>query len=162
MTRPTRDETMMDIARTIARRSTCPRREVGAVLTDVHGRVLSAGHNGVAMGEPHCSEGHPCGGEDYRTGVELAACHACHAEMCALMFCADVMKIDTLYVTTSPCSMCVRYFLNTSCRRIVYEELYDDAALARWGRAGRIAARVRLTDDEIDAESAAMAAELRW
>jgi dCMP deaminase len=139
--RVSRDETMLGLARTIARRSTCPRREVGAVLVDVHGRVLSMGHNGVAMGEPHCSEGHPCGGETHAHGVGLAACHAAHAEMNALLFCSDVMRIDTLYVTASPCSLCVRYLLNTSCRQIVYGELYDDTALVRWERAGRQADR---------------------
>ena len=139
MMRPSRDETMMELAFTIARRSTCPRREVGAVLTDANGRVLAMGHNGVAMSEPHCSEGHPCGGEAFSHGVALTTCHACHAEMNALLFCPDVMRIDTLYVTASPCAMCVRYLLNTACRRIVYHELYDDAALTRWERAGRVA-----------------------
>jgi dCMP deaminase len=139
MIRPTRDETMMELAFTLARRSTCPRREVGAVLTDANGRVLSMGHNGVAMGERHCSEGHPCGGEVHAHGVGLAACHAAHAELNALLFCPDVMRIDSLYVTASPCSMCVRYLLNTSCRRIVFHELYDDSALVRWEAAGRSA-----------------------
>ena len=143
VTRPSRDQTMMDLAFTIAKRSTCPRREVGAVLVDANGRVLSMGHNGVAVGEPHCSEGHFCGGETHAHGVELAACHAAHAELNALLFCPDVMRVDALYVTASPCPMCVRYLLNTSCRRIVYRELYDDAALARWERAGRVAEEIR-------------------
>lgn len=137
MTRPTRDETMMILARTIAKRSTCPRREVGAVVVDVNGRVLSMGHNGVAMGEPHCSDGNPCGGESHAHGVGLVACFACHAEMNALLFCPDVMKIDTIYTTASPCAMCIRYLLNTSCRRIVYAETYDSTSLERWLRAGR-------------------------
>lgn len=137
MTRPSRDATMMELARTIARRSTCPRREVGAVLTDAHGRILSMGHNGVAMGEAHCSEGYPCGGEAYESGAGLIACKANHGEQNALIFCQDVMRIDTLYVTTSPCDLCVRYLLNTSARRIVFHELYDREALHRWEAAGR-------------------------
>lgn len=137
MTRPTRDETMMELARTIAKRSTCPRRAVGAVLTDAHGRVIAMGHNGVAMGEPHCIEGHSCGGEGFASGAGLEVCWAAHAEMNALIFCGDEMKIDALYVTTSPCVICVRYLLNTSCRTIVFDELYDQRSLDRWGRAGR-------------------------
>ncbi len=138
MTRPSRDETMMDLARTIARRSTCARRRVGAVLVDANGRVLSLGHNGVAMGEVHCTD-EPCAGVGLPSNHGLGTCLACHAETNALIFCANVMRIETLYVTASPCTMCVRSLLNTSCRRIVYEELYDDASLARWERAGRIA-----------------------
>lgn len=142
MTRPTRDAAMMAVARALATRSTCPRREVGAVLTDALGRILATGHNGVAIGEPHCSEGHPCGGEGYAHGAGLVACHACHAELNALVFCPDVTRIDALYATASPCSTCVRYLLNTGCRRIVYAEVYDEAALARWERAGRAAERL--------------------
>ena len=150
MTRPSRDETMMDLAFTIAKRSTCPRREVGAVLVDVHGRVIGMGHNGVARGEPHCSEGSFCGGENHEHGVNLIACVAAHAEMNALLFCPDIMRIDTLYVTASPCSMCIRYLLNSSCRTIVYRELYDAAALERWSRVDRMALRLRADGTIID------------
>ena len=141
MTRPTRDETMLAIAFTIARRSTCARREVGAVLTDANGRVLAVGHNGVAMGEVHCVD-EPCAGVGLPSTTGLDVCLAAHAEMNCLTFCPDVMRIDTIYVTASPCSHCVRYLLNTSCRRIVYEEPYDDAAVARWTRSGREAVRM--------------------
>jgi dCMP deaminase len=140
--RPSRDTTMMEMARAIAKRSTCPRREVGAVLVDANGRVLSCGHNGVAMGEPHCSEGHPCGGESFEHGVGLVQCKSAHAEMNALLFCNDVMRIDTLYVTASPCELCVRYFLNTSCSRIVFYETYSQPALDRWKATGRTWAQV--------------------
>lgn len=142
LVRPSRDATMMALARTIARRSTCPRREVGAVLTDAHGRVLSLAHNGVAMSEPHCSEGHPCGGEGYQSGLGLIACRAIHAEQNALLFCLDVMRIDSCYVTSSPCSLCVRTLLNTSCRRVVFHETYDVSALERWQATGRSWERV--------------------
>lgn len=135
--RPNRDESMMELAGVISKRSTCPRRQVGAVLVDKYGRVLSMGHNGVARGEPHCSEGHSCGGEFYSSGTGLEACHACHAEMNALIFCPDVERIDTLYVTTSPCDLCIRYLINTSCRRIVYREHYDERPIQRWKRAHR-------------------------
>lgn len=133
---------MIELARVIARRSTCPRRAVGTVLVDAHGRILSMGHNGVAMGEPHCSEGHPCGGESHAHGVGLVACAAVHAEANALLFCPDVMRIDTLYATASPCPLCVRLLLNTSCRAIYFDEVYDRGALDRWARAGREWSRI--------------------
>jgi dCMP deaminase len=130
--------TMIALARVIAQRSTCPRRRVGAVATDVHGRVIAVAHNGVAMGEPHCSTERPCAGRDAPSGASLDACLACHAETNLLLFCPDVMKIDTLYVTASPCTLCLRYLLNTSTRRIVFDEEYPHPeARARWLAAGR-------------------------
>jgi len=136
VTRPSRDDTMLDLALTIAKRSTCARRRVGCVLTDEHGRVLALGHNGVAMGEIHCTV-RPCDGAGLPSNHGLGSCLAAHAEANALMFCSDVMKIDAVYVTASPCTMCVRMLLNRSARRIVYVETYDEAVLERWRAAGR-------------------------
>lgn len=137
MTRPSRDETMMGLAFMIAERSTCSRRQVGAVAVDNMGRVLSMGHNGVAAGETHCTDV-PCSGATLPSGSGLEVCQAVHAEINCLLFCPDVMKIDTIYVTTSPCHLCIRALLNTSCQRIVYEELYDDVPLQRWANVGRV------------------------
>ncbi len=43
----------MEIARTVATRSTCPRAGVGAVLTRER-RILTTGYNGAPRGVPHC------------------------------------------------------------------------------------------------------------
>lgn len=56
MTRPTRDEWAMGLARLTAGRSTCLRRAVGCVLLNERGHVLATGYNGVAAGQPHCNE----------------------------------------------------------------------------------------------------------
>ncbi len=138
MTRPTRDETMLEIAKTIAQRSTCCRRKVGCVLTDKHGRIISSGHNGVPMGQPHCTE-EPCQGAGCASGTGLDLCLAIHAEQNALMFCPDVMKIETCYVTASPCVTCCKMLLNTSCQRIVFcEEYPHQEAKIMWEKAGRM------------------------
>jgi dCMP deaminase len=55
MTRPSWDEYFLGIAKEIAKRSTCPRASVGAVIVIDH-RILSTGYNGAAPGEPHCDE----------------------------------------------------------------------------------------------------------
>ena len=57
--RPSRDATMLKLASTIAERSTCARRQVGCVLTNARGHVLSTGWNGVPAGQPHCSAESP-------------------------------------------------------------------------------------------------------
>lgn len=46
----------MELALTTAKRSTCCRRQVGCVLLNSRGHVLSTGYNGVAAGLPHCND----------------------------------------------------------------------------------------------------------
>jgi len=121
--RPSHPITMLKLASTIAERSTCKRRQVGCVLTDAHGRVLSMGHNGVAKGQEHCTD-KPCPGANCPSGTGLDKCEAIHAEQNALMFCADVMKIHACYVTASPCINCVKMLMNTSCNEIHFLEKY--------------------------------------
>jgi len=54
--RPSKDETWLEVCRVLARQSTCLRRQVGCVLLDRHGAILSTGWNGVAPEQPHCNE----------------------------------------------------------------------------------------------------------
>lgn len=128
---------MLDIAGSISQRSTCCRRKVGCVLLDKQHRVLSMGHNGVAMGQPHCID-HPCKGAELPSGTGLDLCQAIHAEQNALMFCPDVMKIEDCVVTASPCVTCVKMLLNTSCNSIYFLEEYPQPdAEKMWRDAGR-------------------------
>ena len=53
--RPTRDTVLMDIARSVATRGTCPRKQVGAIIVRDF-RVVSMGYNGAAPGMPQCDE----------------------------------------------------------------------------------------------------------
>ena len=150
--RPTRDEWAMEVARVTAKRATCIRRQVGCVLLDRAGHVLSTGYNGVAAGQPHCNEevvhgGNPsvrithpyqCSGAHSASGTNLDACQAIHAEQNALLQCRNIYDIDTCYTTCSPCMTCVKLLLNTSCRRLVFDEEYPHSeALALWTSAGR-------------------------
>jgi len=138
MKRPSRDITMLQVAAILAERSTCARRRVGCVLTDSQGRVLSMGHNGVPMGMPHCIDA-PCQGAKYKPGTGLDLCEAIHAEQNALMFCSDIMKVDTCYVTVSVCNSCCKMLLNSSCKRIVFLEEYPHKeAKLLWKKAGRL------------------------
>lgn len=131
--RPEIAETMLAIANVIATRSTCVRRNVGAVLVDANNRVLSIGHNGPAKGMPHCTD-KPCAGAECPSGTGLDLCQAIHAEQNALMFCHDIMKIDKCFVTTSPCVHCVKMLMNTSCKVIMFSETHPhtDPAKTLW------------------------------
>ena len=55
--RPSKDQWAMSLAHETAKRATCLRRSVGAVLLNARGHVLATGYNGVASGLPHCNEG---------------------------------------------------------------------------------------------------------
>lgn len=136
--RPSRDETWLRVAEMVAQRGTCPRRQVGCVIVDVHGRVMATGYNGPASGRPHCSEGEPCPGALFASGEGLDKCEAIHAEQNACLLLNDPWKVDTVYCTASPCLSCVKLLLGTSAKRIVCREIYPHAdAIEWWHRAGR-------------------------
>ena len=137
---------MMSIAHEISKRSTCVRRDVGCVLTDKHGRILSVGHNGVPRGMPHCID-NPCEGADQLSGHHLDKCLAMHAEMNALLFCEDIMKVNTCYSTVSPCIQCIKALMQSSCHMIVYETCYDLQPLKLWNAANNEYHQLRKSDE---------------
>lgn len=129
---------LMAIAQVISERSTCRRRAVGCVLVDQHYNIIATGRNGNPRGQAHCIDT-PCEGAHFTSGTRLDDCNAVHAEMNALMQCADVEKIHMAICTTSPCSICTGMLLNTSCTEILYLEDYPHInAKEKWERAGRI------------------------
>ena len=60
MNRPSWDEYFMEITRLVASRSTCLRRQVGAVLVKEK-NILATGYNGVPSGITHCDVTAVCG-----------------------------------------------------------------------------------------------------
>lgn len=130
------DEYYIAMATLAGLRSTCVRRRVGCILTDINNRVLSVGYNGVPRGTPHCIN-NPCAGANEPSGTGLRHCYASHAEQNALIACRDIQAIHTAYVTTAPCDSCAKLFVNTSCRRIVYLEDYPSSGEHIWRLTGR-------------------------
>jgi dCMP deaminase len=116
MTRPTMDETLQLMARTIAKRSTCQRRvRVGSLITDVtRTAILSMGYNGPARGLPN-----ECG------GTEPGTCSCVHAEANALIK-APYGQPLVLHTTLSPCVPCARLILNSSVVEVRYALQYRD------------------------------------
>lgn len=110
--RPTWDETWLDIAKIVSKRSTCSRRQVGAVLVKSN-RIVSTGYNGAASKKPHCIDGGcPRGKLSYDEVPEgydynAAPCVAIHAEANALLRAGhSATSGGYLYVTTEPCQQC--------------------------------------------------------
>lgn len=118
-----KDEYFMAMASIASMRSTCIRRNVGCIIVDSNYYVLATGYNGGPSGLPHCSDS-ACSRENYKSGSRLDICEAIHAEQNALLQCPDTQKIETTYITASPCIHCIKLLMNTSCRRIVFGEIY--------------------------------------
>lgn len=141
-----KDEMFMEMARTLAKATTCIRRGVGCVLVDADYRVLATGYNGVARGQQHCNHhdplhetGYPqaCKGAFSQSGKDLHLCEAIHAEQNALLQCADVDKIHACYVTTSPCIHCMKLLMNTGCNLIFADSMYSVEAVDYWTSSGK-------------------------
>lgn len=129
MERPQKEQTFMEIASILAKRSTCKRRQVGCVLVDRNFLIIGSGYNGVGRGLAHCID-NPCPGSELPSGVGLETCEAIHAEQNALLQCKEVANIRTAYCTSSPCMHCAKLFLNTGVKTIYYTgEPYSVEAL---------------------------------
>jgi len=123
--RESKDQYFLKIAKLVASRATCPRREVGCVIINKYSHIKATGYNGVPKGYPHCID-KPCGGQEESSGKGLNSCMATHAEQNALLQCNDVMDIDTIYLTVSPCITCAKLIANTSCKHVMYAEEYTN------------------------------------
>lgn len=122
MSRLSRDEYYLQMLNLVAARSTCPRRQVGAIIVDEQGHVLSTGYNGPPRNRPHCIDT-PCPGRHDERG-NSDRCEAVHSEINALLQCQDIERAATIYVTCTPCYSCAKAICNTNIRRVVAYEPY--------------------------------------
>lgn len=123
--RDSKNQYFLKIAQLVSTRATCPRRSVGCVIVNKFDHIKSTGYNGVPRNYPHCID-KPCGGENSASGQGLNSCMATHAEQNALLQCDNVMEIEKIYITTSPCITCAKLIGNTSCKQVIYSEEYSD------------------------------------
>lgn len=137
MSRPDKHETMMQMAEIIAKRTTCIRRAVGAIITDESGIVLATGFNGVPQGLGHCNEGSPCTGALAKSGARLDECLAIHAEQNALIQLSDPKIAANIYTTTETCIHCTKMLLNTNIHVIYFRQDYAGSGTSLWLEAGR-------------------------
>lgn len=116
--RITRHNMFMDICDVLAKRSTCCRQNVGALLTHRH-RIVSTGWNGAPSGEPHCL------GKDCPLTSAGGCSRSIHAEVNALTFAPRDLKDLTLYVSLSPCIACATEIVNSyRVSRVFYRQEY--------------------------------------
>jgi dCMP deaminase len=132
--RPSWDEYFMEIAELVAKRSTCLRRHVGAVLVRDK-RIIATGYNGAPANLPHCLEvGCLRQQQAIPSGQRHELCRGIHAEQNAIIQAAlygTSTKDSTLYVTHQPCVLCAKMLINAGIVRVVYGGDYPDEAAAQ-------------------------------
>ncbi len=140
MERPSWEEYFMDIAQLVARRSTCMRRQVGAVMVKEK-NILATGYNGTPKGITHCDVT-GCLREQLNvpSGQRHELCRGLHAEQNAIIQAASHgvnISEATLYCTNSPCIICTKMLINAGIREVVYLEGYpDDLSMDMLDEAG--------------------------
>ncbi len=119
--RMSKEQYFMKIAMTVAQRSTCLRRNVGAVFVK-DDNIVATGYNGVPIGFKHCEN---CVREE--SGKDLHLCHAVHAEQNAIVQAAKhgiSLKGSFLYCTTLPCIECARLLINLEISEVHFLQDY--------------------------------------
>jgi dCMP deaminase len=147
--RISKDDYYMTLAQTVALRSTCTRRQYGAIIVSAGDHILSTGYNGAARNEPHCLN---TGCERERLNVpkgeRYELCVSVHAEANAIIQAARggaSISGATLYVNGAPCKMCWRLIKNAGIEEVIFTE--DNPESLGFGTIMRVRAqRVTLAE----------------
>lgn len=128
--RPSWEDYFMDISLLVAKRSTCIRRAVGAVVVKDK-RLLATGYNGAPTDIKHCREvGCLRDQLNVPSGEKHELCRGIHAEQNAIVQAAlhgVSIKGATLYCTNLPCSICAKMIINAGIKKIYYRDGYADS-----------------------------------
>jgi dCMP deaminase len=139
--RPSWDQYFMDIAKQVAARSNCMKRQVAAVIVSDK-RIISTGYNGTPRGVKNCNEGGcPRCNNFSESGKNLDEGLCSHGEENAIVqasYHGIAIKDGTLYTTFSPCLQCSKMIINAGIRRVVYNDAYplNDTATRMLKEAG--------------------------
>ena len=129
MKRPGWDEYFMQITQLVSSRSTCLRRQVGALLVKEK-NILATGYNGVPTGITHC-EVTGCLRDQLNvpSGERHELCRGLHAEQNAIIQAARHganIGGSTLYCTDSPCIICSKMLINAGVVEVIFGRGYPD------------------------------------
>ena len=138
--RPSWDEYFIDIVELVKTRSTCLRRQVGALVVKDK-RIIATGYNGAPSGCKHCSE-LGCVREELQipSGERHELCRAIHAEQNVIVqaaYSGTSLKNSTLYVTCQPCVLCAKMIINSGIQKVIFKGDYpDDLAMELFKESG--------------------------
>ncbi|HZK35051.1 MAG TPA: cytidine/deoxycytidylate deaminase family protein [Bacillota bacterium] len=127
--RPAWDEYFMSIVELVKTRSTCLRRQVGALIVKDK-RILASGYNGAPVGCKHCID-IGCMRDELGipSGQRHELCRATHAEQNAIVqaaYSGTSVKDGIMYVTTHPCVLCAKLAINAGITKIIFKGDYPD------------------------------------
>lgn len=126
----------LDIAETVAERSTCLRRCYGAIIVK-NDEIVATGYNGAPRGRINCVDLSYCTREalNIPSGQRYELCRSVHAEANAIISAARSETLGaTLYMSckdpdagalipgSSSCSMCRRQIINAGIERVVIRD----------------------------------------
>ena len=152
MNRPSWDEYFMQMAELTAKRSTCLRRNVGAIIVkDKH--IIATGYNGAPKGLPHCEELGGCLRQKLGvpSGERHELCRALHAEQNAIIQAATLgqsIEGATIYVTHQPCIICAKMIINAGISRIVVRSGYPDKMAEDMAREANLRIEMLAREEE--------------
>ena len=136
MERVSKHNYYLDIAQTVAERSTCLRKKYGAIIVknDV---IVSTGYNGAPRGRKNCTDLMYCMRDKLNIprGERYELCRSVHSEANAIiaaprdqmlgatlyMACVDPMD-GSLISGTSSCMMCKRQVINAGIETVIVRD----------------------------------------
>jgi dCMP deaminase len=120
------DEYWMNIVSDVALRSTCLRRQIGALVVK-NNVIVSTGYNGAPRGFTHCLEtGCRRDKLNIPSGERHEECVGVHAEQNALLQAGRDANGATLYVNAFPCKICAKLIINAGVKRVMMTGEYSD------------------------------------
>jgi dCMP deaminase len=128
----------LDIADTVRSRSTCLRRQYGAIIVR-NDEIVATGYNGAPRGRRNCDDLGHCerDARQIPSGQQYELCRSVHAEANAIIAAGREQMLDaTIYLVgrdaktgdlldAAPCSMCERLIINAGIREVVMRKADD-------------------------------------
>ncbi len=136
MDRVSKHSYYLDIAQTVAERSTCLRKKYGAIIVK-NDTIVSTGYNGAPRGRKNCSDINFCMREKMQIprGERYELCRSVHAEANAIIAASrEQMLGATIYIVcvnpkdgalepgTTSCMMCKRQVINAGITQVVVRD----------------------------------------
>ena len=126
----------LDIAETVTKRSTCIRRNFGAIIVK-NDEIISTGYNGAPKGLKHCVDMGGCLRKlnNIESGTRQEVCRAVHAEQNAIisasrkdmlngtLYLVGINYNDNTYVqNANPCSLCKKMIINAGLKQVIVRD----------------------------------------
>jgi dCMP deaminase len=125
--RPDWNHYFLNMAKVAATRSTCDRKNVGAVIVSQDNHLISTGYNGAPRGWPSCDE---AGHELMEVNGRQSCQRTIHAEENAILQAARkgvAVWGTVIYTTAAPCYDCARRIAQVGIAAVYYAEVYTSA-----------------------------------